>query len=113
MQVAVGGIMRSLVAYDRGESFVPVHFARVNDRDGFLLLGRAIGFDWPDLAGKRLIVFGEAPTPWRVCAPSCSTAESTLIPYCDRRRPDRRRRGGLPCRRCRFRPHSGSRSRGS
>jgi NitT/TauT family transport system substrate-binding protein len=66
MQVAVGGIMRSLVAFDRGESFVPVHFARVNDRDGFLLLGRDQEFDWADLAGRRLIVFGEAPTPWQV-----------------------------------------------
>ncbi len=63
MDVAVGGIMRSLVAFDRGEPDVLVHFARVNDRDGFLLLGRSAGFDWPDLLDKRLIVFAEAPTP--------------------------------------------------
>jgi ABC-type nitrate/sulfonate/bicarbonate transport system substrate-binding protein len=63
IDIAVGGIMRSLVAYDRGEAVVPVHFARVNDRDGFLLLGRVDGFAWPDLLGKQLIVFAEAPTP--------------------------------------------------
>jgi ABC-type nitrate/sulfonate/bicarbonate transport system substrate-binding protein len=40
-----------------------VHFARVNDRDGFLLLGRTARFDWTDLLGRRLIVFAEAPTP--------------------------------------------------
>jgi NitT/TauT family transport system substrate-binding protein len=63
MDVAVGGIMRSLVAFDRGEPIVPVHFARVNDRDGFLLLGRSPQFDWPDLLGRRVMVFAEAPTP--------------------------------------------------
>jgi NitT/TauT family transport system substrate-binding protein len=63
MDVAVGGIMRSLVAFNRGEPDVLVHFARVNDRDGFLLLGRSPAFDWPDLLGRRLIVFAEAPTP--------------------------------------------------
>ncbi|HTE85099.1 MAG TPA: ABC transporter substrate-binding protein [Dehalococcoidia bacterium] len=64
--VAVGGIMRSLVAFDRGETPVPVHFARVNDRDGFLLLGRAHGFEWHNLLDRRLIVFAEAPTPLHV-----------------------------------------------
>jgi NitT/TauT family transport system substrate-binding protein len=63
IDVAVGGIMRSLVAFDQGEPVVPVHFARVNDRDGFLLLGRDQEFDWLDLLGKRLLVFAEAPTP--------------------------------------------------
>jgi NitT/TauT family transport system substrate-binding protein len=61
--VGIGGIMRSLVAFDRGEPVVPVHFARINDRDGFFLLGRSDRFDWPDLLGRRLIVFAEAPTP--------------------------------------------------
>ena len=49
-----------------GESDAPLHFARVNDRDGFFLLGRRGAFDWPDLLGKRLILFSEAPTPWYV-----------------------------------------------
>ena len=66
VDVGVGGIMRSLVAYDRGESAVPMHFARINDRDGFFLLGPKQEFDWADLIDKRLIVFGEAPTPWYV-----------------------------------------------
>lgn len=66
VDVGIGGIMRSLVAFDRGESPVPVHFARVNDRDGFLLLGRSEAFDWGDLLDRRLIVFAEAPTPWHI-----------------------------------------------
>jgi ABC-type nitrate/sulfonate/bicarbonate transport system substrate-binding protein len=45
---------------------IPAHFARINDRDGFFLLGRSASFDWPDLLGKRLILFAEAPTPWYV-----------------------------------------------
>jgi NitT/TauT family transport system substrate-binding protein len=58
--------MRSLVSYDAGESDAPLHFARVNDRDGFFLVGRRAPFDWPDLLGRRLILFSEAPTPWYV-----------------------------------------------
>jgi len=66
VDLGIGGIMRSLVAFDRGEATVPVHVARINDRDGFLLLGRSSQFDWADLMGSRLIVFAEAPTPWSV-----------------------------------------------
>jgi NitT/TauT family transport system substrate-binding protein len=69
LDVALGGIMRSLVSYDAGETDAPLHFARVNDRDGFFLIGRpgqAEAFDWPDLIGRRLILFSEAPTPWYV-----------------------------------------------
>ena len=49
-----------------GETDAPLHFARVNDRDGFLLVGRRETFAWADLLGKRLILFAEAPTPWYV-----------------------------------------------
>ena len=63
LQAGVGGIMRSLVAYDQGVAAPPVHFANINDRDGFYLIGRPGPFDWPDLIGKRLLVF-TAPTPW-------------------------------------------------
>lgn len=63
IDVGLGGIMRSLEMYDRGAATVPVHFARVNDRDGFFLLGRSEQFEWPDLLGKRLLIFSEAPTP--------------------------------------------------
>jgi len=66
IDVALGGIMRSLVSYDAGEPDAPLHFTRVNDRDGFFLVGRSAAFDWPDLLGKRLILFSEAPTPWYV-----------------------------------------------
>jgi NitT/TauT family transport system substrate-binding protein len=66
LDVALGGIMRSLVSYDAGERDAPLHFARVNDRDGFFLVGRSERFDWPDLQERRLILFSEAPTPWYV-----------------------------------------------
>jgi NitT/TauT family transport system substrate-binding protein len=66
LDIGLGGIMRSLVSYDQGAGEAPLHFARVNDRDGFFLLGRSAAFDWPDLFGKRLILFSEAPTPWYV-----------------------------------------------
>ncbi len=66
LDVALGGIMRSLVSYNAGEPDAPLHFARVNDRDGFFLVGRDAELDWPDLLGKRLILFSEAPTPWYV-----------------------------------------------
>ena len=66
LDIGIGGIMRSLELYDRGAATVPIHFARINDRDGFFLLGRTETFDWPDLLGKRLILFAEAPTPWYV-----------------------------------------------
>ena len=66
LDVALGGIMRSLVSYDAGEADAPLHFTRVNDRDGFFLIGRSAAFDWSDLLGRRLILFSEAPTPWYV-----------------------------------------------
>jgi len=66
LDVALGGIMRSLVSYNAGETDQPLHFTRVNDRDGFFLIGRQSTFDWPDLLGRRLILFSEAPTPWYV-----------------------------------------------
>jgi NitT/TauT family transport system substrate-binding protein len=66
LDIALGGIMRSLVSYNAGEPEAPLHFTRVNDRDGFFLVGRSETFDWPDLLGRRLILFSEAPTPWYV-----------------------------------------------
>lgn len=66
LDVALGGIMRSLVSYNAGEPDPPLHFTRVNDRDGFFLVARQPSFDWPDLLGRRLILFSEAPTPWYV-----------------------------------------------
>jgi NitT/TauT family transport system substrate-binding protein len=65
-EIALGGIMRSLDVADRGGPFLP-HFAEVNQRNGFFLLSRAArpGFTWPDLVGKTVVSFAEAPTPWQ------------------------------------------------
>lgn len=65
-EIALGGIMRSLDVADRGGPFLP-HFAEVNQRNGFFLLSRLPrpGFRWPDLVGKTVVSFAEAPTPWQ------------------------------------------------
>lgn len=63
--VALSGLMRSFDQADRGEPPL-VHFAAVNDRNGFFLLSRdpRPGFAWSDLVGRTVISFGGAPTPW-------------------------------------------------
>src|SRR5499425_3105298 len=63
--VALSGLMRSFDQADRGEAPL-VHFAGVNDRNGFFLLGHRAqpGFAWSDLVAKTVISFGGAPTPW-------------------------------------------------
>jgi len=65
-QICLGGIMRSLDLADRGQPFLP-HFAEVNSRNGFFLLSRRPrpSFAWADLAGRTLLGFAEAPTPWQ------------------------------------------------
>jgi NitT/TauT family transport system substrate-binding protein len=65
-EIALGGIMRSLDIADRGGPFL-VHFAEVNSRNGFFLLSRTArpGFTWPDVVGRTIISFAEAPTPWQ------------------------------------------------
>src|SRR6185437_16738482 len=43
---------------DRGETGFPMHFALINQRDGFFLVGRAVGgagFNWKHLEGKMLL----------------------------------------------------------
>ena len=62
--IALGGIMRSLDLADRGGAFLP-HFAEVNSRNGFFLLGRRPEFSWTDLRGRTVLSFAEAPTPWQ------------------------------------------------
>jgi NitT/TauT family transport system substrate-binding protein len=64
--ISLGGIMRSLGLADSGGPFLP-HFAEVNSRNGFFLVSREPrpGFRWSDLAGKTVISFAEAPTPWQ------------------------------------------------
>jgi NitT/TauT family transport system substrate-binding protein len=63
--VALSGLMRSFDQADRGEAPL-VHFAGVNDRNGFFLLSREPrpSFGWSDLVGRTVISFGGAPTPW-------------------------------------------------
>jgi len=65
-EIALGGIMRSLDVADRGGPFL-VHFAEVNQRNGFFLLARGPRprFTWSELVGKTVISFAEAPTPWQ------------------------------------------------
>ena len=62
--VALSGIMRSFELADRGDA-PPVHFAAVNDRNGFFLLSRQPqpSFGWSDLIGRTVVSFGGAPTP--------------------------------------------------
>ena len=60
--IALGGIMRSLDVADRGGPRLP-HFAEVNSRNGFFLLGRTPTFAWRDLVGRTVLSFAEAPTP--------------------------------------------------
>jgi NitT/TauT family transport system substrate-binding protein len=87
-EIALGGIMRSLDVAERGGPFL-VHFAEVNQRNGFFLLSRAArpGFTWADVVGKTIISFAEAPTPWQCMLtvlrrhgidPSTVTIERTL-----------------------------------
>ena len=65
--VGLSGPLRALGAADRGEGRL-LCVAEVNSRAGFFLLGRAPAHDfvWRDLIGRRVLVFGEAPTP-RLC----------------------------------------------
>jgi NitT/TauT family transport system substrate-binding protein len=66
IEIALGGLMRSFELADGGGPLLP-HFAEVNSRNGFFLLARAPrpDFSWKDLAGKTVISFAEAPTPWQ------------------------------------------------
>jgi NitT/TauT family transport system substrate-binding protein len=66
IEVALSGIMRSLVLADEGGPRI-VHFAEVCSRNGFFLLSREPrpSFTWADLRGRTVIGFAEAPTPWQ------------------------------------------------
>lgn len=64
--IGLSGPMRALAAADRGEGRL-LCVAEVTSRAGFFLLGRSADeFGWRDLVGRRVFVFGEAPTP-RLC----------------------------------------------
>jgi NitT/TauT family transport system substrate-binding protein len=61
----LGGVMRTFILAERGGPRM-IAIAEVNSRDGFFILSRtpAPNFSWNDLEGKRLALFGLAPTPW-------------------------------------------------
>ncbi|MDA0263424.1 MAG: hypothetical protein O3A93_00335 [Chloroflexi bacterium] len=77
--IAQSGIMRSIISSDWGAETVPMHFAKINSRDGFFILGRTgpdavpnavpnakgeAAFDWDLLRGAKLIPVGFSPMPW-------------------------------------------------
>ena len=64
--IVQSGIMRSIIASDWGAETVPQHFAKINSRDGFFILGREPQetFDWETLRGSRVIPVGFSPMPW-------------------------------------------------
>ena len=64
--VSWGGPLRIMKALDSDRSGGYVGFCEVVGRDPFFLIGRTPnpGFRMQDLAGKRLAVVTEVPTPW-------------------------------------------------
>ena len=64
--IVQSGIMRSIIASDWGGEVVPRHFAEINSRDGFFVLGRRASdeFRWADLEGSTVIPVGFSPMPW-------------------------------------------------
>ena len=66
IEISLGGLMRSFDLVERTGRVI-VHFAEVCSRNGFFLLSREPrpNFRWPDLVGKTVISFAEAPTPWQ------------------------------------------------
>jgi NitT/TauT family transport system substrate-binding protein len=64
--IAQSGIMRSIIASDWGAETVPVHFAKINSRDGFFVLSRnkQEPFQWDSLKNAKLLPVGFSPMPW-------------------------------------------------
>lgn len=64
--IAQSGIMRSIIASDWGAETVPVHFAKINSRDGFFVLSRdkQEPFRWDSLKKAKLLPVGFSPMPW-------------------------------------------------
>ena len=64
--IAQSGIMRAIIASDWGAETVPVHFAKINSRDGFFVLSRTKPdpFDWESFKKSKLIPVGFSPMPW-------------------------------------------------
>lgn len=66
VDVSWGGPMRVLMHHDADRDCALVCFAQVVARDPFMLVGREAneGFSFADLAGRRVAVASEVPTPW-------------------------------------------------
>ena len=64
--IVQSGIMRSIIAADWGGETVPRHFAEINSRDGFFVLGArpSDDFDWGHFASSTVIPVGFSPMPW-------------------------------------------------
>ena len=64
--IVQSGIIRSIIASDWGGETVPRHFAEINSRDGFFVLGRQSSgeFAWADFSGATIIPVGFSPMPW-------------------------------------------------
>lgn len=56
--VAQSAVATSFAALERGERPEVVHFAQINDRDGFFIVARrpGAGFEWRDLCGRPVLV---------------------------------------------------------
>ena len=64
--IVQSGIMRSIIAADWGGEVVPRHFAEINSRDGFFVLGKSdtANFQWNDFLDSTVIPVGFSPMPW-------------------------------------------------
>lgn len=58
VQVAQSAVSANFGALERGKRSPLVHFAQINERDGFMLVGREAddAFSWQRLQGKKVIV---------------------------------------------------------
>lgn len=58
VQVGQSAVATHFAPYERGESLPYVHFAQINERDGFFLVGREPqpDFAWPQLMGRSVLV---------------------------------------------------------
>ena len=66
VDVVQTGVSRSLVELDLGHEDAPLHFAEINQRDGFFLVTHedSGGWDWKMLEGAVLAPVGFTPVPW-------------------------------------------------
>jgi len=77
---------------EQGIEPLPVHFAQINQRDGFFIVGRGPGpeFEWKDLEGKRLLAdHGKQPLVMLQYAVKHNGADWKKIEVLDGGAPDR------------------------